>query len=499
MSMRSRREFLATAAVTGLTFTADNAKAMPWPLRVGAATPPRKSIQSVNHAEVQRFVAGLQGKAIWPGDPKYDQAREMWNHAFDKRPGLIVACLTAEDARRTVEFSAQHDLLLAVRSTGHSLAGKSCCDGGLVLDLSNLRQIQVDRATRTARVEAGVLLGDFDRATQAQGLATNSGTEVSVGIAGLTLGGGLGWLMGKYGLACDSLRSVNMVLAGGRTVTANREKYPDLYWAVRGAGANFGVVTSLEFELHPVGTLLAGAILFPLQSVKDALKHYRDCTQDIPDEVGVTVGLIPGQDGKMVLSVAVCYCGDDLQAGERWLAKLRGFRPVAADFIKPMKYVDFQTLAALPANLKFSTFIRSSALAELSDKAIEVISEKAQTAPPFSGAFTIERLHGKMASVPPTATAFPHRFDGYNFSIHADWLAASGEAYAREWGASFWSNMQPYLRPAVYSNYLDNEGPKRIQNAYGLNYERLVSLKAKYDPGNLFQQNQNILPGPQIA
>lgn len=493
----SRREFLATATLAGAALAVNDAFAMP-PLPA-VILPPRNSMQSVCQTDVQRFIATLQGRAVWPGDGDYDQARELWNHAFNKRPGLIIECQTVEDVRRTVDFSVERNLLLAVRSTGHSLAGKSCCDGGLVLDLSNLKQIHVDRVTRTARVDPGVHLGDFDRATQAYGLATNSGTEVSVGISGLALGGGLGWLMGKYGLACDNLRAVDIVLADGRLVTADHEKYLDLYWAVRGAGANFGVVTSLTFDLHPVGPVLAGAIEFPVRSVRDALKHYRDCTRTLPDEIGLTTGLIPGRDGKLVLSLAVCYCGDDLQVGERWLAPLRSFRPVIADFIKPMTYVDLQELAALPPNLKFSTLIRSSALTELSDGAIDVIAENAQSAPPLSGAFTIERLHGKMASLPPTATAFPHRFDGYNFSIHADWLAPSGETYAREWGTSFWSAMQPYLRPAVYSNYLGNEGQKRVQNAYGVNYDRLASLKTRFDPDNLFQQNQNILPGPHMG
>ncbi|HEX8090475.1 MAG TPA: FAD-binding oxidoreductase [Blastocatellia bacterium] len=491
--LRSRRDFIATAArwSAGLALTGAAG-----PFATNAAhAPPQNSIGQMNKADVQRFVASLKGRAIRPGDQDYELARQVWNAAFDKHPGLIIACSGSADVARTIEFVRRHDLLMAVRSGGHSLAGKSTCDGGVVLDLSGLKDIRIDAAKRTARAEAGLTLAEFDQATQAQGLATTSGTEPTTGIAGLTLGGGLGWLMGKYGLACDNLRSVDIVLADGRVLKANSTTNEDLYWAVRGAGANFGVVTALEYDLHPVATILGGVIKYPPESLRDVLKHYREFTRTVPDEVGISVGVIPGRGGKQIASVAVSYCGD-LKEGEKALQSLRSFRPVLSDDIKPMPYLAFQKLGGLPPGLRLHALIRSGFLTDLSDAAIDVIAANAATAPPFSGSFVIEYVHGKVSRTAVTATAFPHRITGHNFSLHADWIAPSGEASAKEWGISFWNAMQPYARSAVYSNYLGDEGSERARAAYGANYKRLTVLKRKYDPSNFFHLNQNILPAP---
>lgn len=489
--LRSRRDFIATVArcSAGLALT-------------GAASPsatsaqrfaPHNSIEHVDKIVVQKFVASLKGRVIGPRDSDYEAARQVWNAAFDKHPGLIVACSGSTDVARTIEFARKHNLLLAVRSGGHSLAGKSTCDGGVVLDLSPLKSIKVDAVKRIARAEAGLTLAEFDQATQAQGLATTSGTEPTTGIAGLTLGGGLGWLMGKYGLSCDNLRSVDIVLADGRVLKADSATNEDLYWAVRGAGANFGVVTALEYDLHPVATILGGVIKFPPDSLRNVLKHYREFTSAMPDEVGISVGVIPGPAGKQFASIAVSYCGD-LGEGEKALRPLRGFRPVLSDSIKPMSYLAFQTLGGLPPGLRLHALVRSSFLTELSDAAIDVIAANAATAPPFSGSFVIECVHGKVSRIPATATAFPHRIEGHNFSLHADWIEPSAEASAKGWGISFWNAMQPHVRSAVYSNYLGDEGQGRARAAYGENYERLAVLKRKYDPTNLFNLNQNIIP-----
>jgi FAD/FMN-containing dehydrogenase len=493
LMQRSRREFMATA-VRGSAGIALGGVAG-WCVTGGAPTGHQKTIDLVDTVDVQRFVASLKGRAISPRDRDYDSARQVWNGAFDKHPGLIVACSGSADVARTIEFTRRNDLLLAVRSGGHSLAGKSTCDGGVVIDLSGLKKIEIDPVKRIARAEAGLTLAEFDQATAAQGLATTSGTEPSTGIAGLTLGGGLGWLMGKYGLACDNLRSVDIVLADGHMLTADRTANEDLYWAVRGAGANFGVVTALEYDLHPVDTILGGVIKYPLKSLSDALKHYREFTRTIPDEVGISVGIVPGREGKQIASLAVSYCGD-LKEGEKALQFLRGFRPVLSDDIKPMRYLAFQKLGGLPPGLRLHAFIRSSFLTDLSDAAIEVIAANAATAPPLSGSFVIECVHGKVSRTAVTTTAFPHRIEGHNFSLHADWIMPSGEASAKEWGTSFWNAMQPYVRSAVYSNYLGDEGRERARASYGVNYQRLSVLKRKYDPSNLFHLNQNILPTP---
>jgi hypothetical protein len=488
---RSRREFIADSVRWGAG--AVLCSRIEPAVSAVLTTRPRNTIPSIGVERLQRFIGSVTGRTITPRDRDYNSAREVWNHAFDKLPGLIVRCANSEDVVRTIEFAGENDVLLAVRSGAHSLAGKSTCDGGLVLDLSDLKTIHVDVTQQTATVGAGLLIGEFDEATQAQGLVTNTGTESSVGLAGLTLGGGLGWLMGKYGLACDNLRSASMVLANGQTATVDKTQNPDIFWALRGAGANFGVVTELQYDLHPLGPILGGGIQFPLDSMRGALKHYREFVNDIPDELGMTIGLVPGQDGKLILSLAVCYCGD-IQKGEKLLEPLRKFRPILQDGIQPMSYVAYQTLASLPPGLKLSCFVRSSFLNTLSDGAIDVITAYAESAPPLIGACVIECLHGAASRVPADATAFPHRFKGLNFSFHADWITPAGRARAEEWGSSFWNSMQPYLRPAVYSNYLDDEDSSRVRAAYGSNYQRLANLKSKYDPANLFQLNQNILP-----
>lgn len=345
MLLRSRREFIAAAGRTGAGLAMSEALRVDRLFALDAS--PRATIDHLNPSTVSKFVHTLEGLAVSPADSGYDAAREVWNHAYDKRPGLIVFCANPQDVTRTLEFVQTHRLLLAIRSGRHSMAGKSTCEGGVVLDLSPLKSMQIDREAAVARVGAGLLLTDFDRATAAQGLATTSGTEPSTGIAGLTLGGGLGWLMGKYGLACDNLRSVNMVLADGRQVTANNERNQDLYWAVRGAGANFGVVTALEYDLHPVSTIFGGVIKYPKENIKDILRLYRDFTSKMPDEVGISAGIVPTSSGSWVASLAVCYCGD-LQQGESVLRPLRSFRPVISDTVKPMPYVEYQALGGIP-------------------------------------------------------------------------------------------------------------------------------------------------------
>jgi FAD/FMN-containing dehydrogenase len=381
-------------------------------------------------------------------------------------------------------------LLVAVRAGGHSLAGKSTCDGGMVIDVSEMKRIQIDPAKRIARADAGVLLGEFDHATQAFGLATTLGTAPPTGIAGLTTGGGLGWLMGKYGLACDNVREVEVVTADGHTLTANAEQNADLFWAVRGGGGNFGIVTSFEYQLHPVGPVLAGAVTYPAPR-KDLLRFYREFTGALPDEIRVDIGNQPLSD-QPAPWIALCHAGD-LDAGEKLLKPLRSYGPRLEDAVRPMPYVQIQALLGGPPG-HFFTYIRSSFLRELSDGAIDVIAENAARAPSPSCTFFIERFDGAVCRVGATETAFSHREPGFNFSVFALWQDPAEKRQATEWGRGFWEAMQPFLRAAVYSNYLDDEGEARARAAYGPNYTRLVALKNEYDPTNLFRLNQNIKP-----
>jgi hypothetical protein len=458
-----------------------------------AAATGKRLIAQLPRAAVTRFRDSLAGMSLTQTSTTYDSARQLWNAAYDGRPGLIAQCANAIDVAKSVNFARENRLLFAVRSGGHSLAGKSTCNGGLVIDLTPMRSISVDPDGATAQAGAGVLLAELDAATARHSLAVTCGTEPSTGIAGLTLGGGLGWLMGKFGLCCDSLRSVEMVLANGQIVQVTHESDPDLFWALRGAGANFGIATKFEYQLHPVPDYFGGVIQYPIDSLGPALRHYRTFVRSIPDEVGIAIGIGPGAGGKPTVSMAAGYCGS-AAAGEPVLAPLRAFGPKLQDDITAGRYFDFQERGGLPPGLRLSGVTRSAFLEELSDDAVDVMAHWGAIAPPFAGSFVVEFFHGKAARTAPDATAFPHRQVRHNFSIHSDWANPGDAEISRRWGEGFWAAMQPFVSKAVYSNYLGDEGPDRAAAAYGGNLARLRRLKARYDPQNLFQLNQNIVP-----
>jgi UDP-N-acetylenolpyruvoylglucosamine reductase len=485
----SRREFIATGARLGAGLAVGS---------LGVCLPNGnvhaeavKAADEIDPAAVRKLSDSLDGRLIMPEDRDYEAARRIWNWEVDKHPGLIVRCAGSSDVMRAVQFARDRELLVAVRAGGHSLAGKSTCDGGIVIDLSDMRKIQIDPVKRVARADAGLTLGEFDKAAQAVGLATTLGTEPTTGIAGLTLGGGLGWLMGKYGLACDNLRAVELVTADGRTLTVNDMTNEDLYWAVRGAGANFGVVTSLEYQLHPVGMVLSGVVKYPPERLREVLKFYREFTSALPDEVSVEVGIIPGTNAPTP-SIAACYCGD-LHNGEKALKPLRSFGPQLVDAVRPMPYIQMQALGAVPSG-HLSTFVRSGFLPNLGDAVIDVIAENAAAVPPMGGSFIIEHLHGAVCRVGQTDSAFPQRIPSYNFALHAFWRNRSEADRLKKWGYAFWESMRPFVGDSVYSNYLGDEGQDRARAAYGANYQRLVALKNHYDRRNFFRLNQNIIP-----
>ena len=495
---QSRRDFMSTAALgsAGLAIAGVAGNGL-------IAAPPsaskKSTVDQVAQADVEKFVKSLKGRAVRPGDGEYEKARLVWNGKFQKRPGLVAFCTGSEDVAKTIEFARKHNLALAVRSGKHSLAGKSTNDGGVILDLSSLKKVDVDVEKRVARVDAGVLLGEFDEATVKHGLATTAGTEISTGVAGLTLGGGLGYLMGKYGLTIDNLRSVEIVLADGRVVTASNTENEDLFWAVRGAGANFGVTTSFEYDLHPMKTILAGELKFPHASLRDMLKLYREFNSTIPDDVGITASLAPFHDGKALTgpplaALTVGYFGDDHKAGEKVLEPLRKLRPIVSDTIEPREYLWLQQLWKMPPNFMPRAVVRSNFLKDLSDETIDVMVAHSAKAPPGTGKFVMEYVHGKATRVAPDAMSYPNRFAGYPCSVHADCITAEQETVAEQWATDFWREMKPHLRSAVYSNYLADEGAERARATYGDNYQRLAELKRKYDPTNFFSSNQNIVP-----
>jgi len=410
---------------------------------------------------------------------------------IDRRPALIARCVGAADVISCVRFAREHDLPVSVRGGGHSIAGNAVCDDGLVIDLSRMKTIRVDPVRRLARADPGLLLGEFDRETQAFGLATTLGTLSITGIAGLTLGGGLGWLMGKHGLACDNLLSVDIVTADGRLLTASAEENPDLFWGVRGGSGNFGVVTSFEYQLHPLGPVLAGLVAYSIQQAPQVLRFFREYAATCPDELGLMSAMLTLPDGNTVVGVAACYSGD-LETGERVLRPLRSLGSPVADLFQTMRYTDVQKMIdwwAVPEH----HYWKSSFLREMDDTTLDIIADFALRKPSPGSGVGLEVIHGAVRRVPPDATAFAHRDSRYNFLMLGRWesraLAETGMSWVRE----FWSAMQPFLSTGVYVNYLsDNEGEDRVQGAYGSNYDRLLQLKAKYDPTNFFRINQNI-------
>jgi FAD/FMN-containing dehydrogenase len=448
-------------------------------------------------ADLSELRAGFRGALLRPADPGYEDARRVWNGMIDRRPALIARCAGAADVMRAVDFAREGGLPLAVRGGGHNVAGNAVCHGGVVIDLSRMRAIRVDPARRTARAEGGVTWGDFDRETQAFGLATTGGIVSTTGIGGLTLGGGIGWLARSYGLACDNLVSVDLVTADGRLKTVSPTEHADLFWGLRGGGGNFGVATSLEFRLHPVGPVLGGLLIHPFEAARDLLRLYRDLTATAPPELTCFAVLTSSAEGAPVAAVAVCYNGR-AEDGERLLRPLRAFGTPLLDGIGPLPYTGQQTMldAFYPPGLL--NYWKSSFLTGLEDDAIDTMLAYCADRPTPLCHMAIEQMGGAVSRVAPEETAFAHRERPYNFlclGVTAD--AAEAQACV-SWARRFWEAMQPSSSGGVYVNYLgaeSDEGADRVREAYGsAKYGQLSALKAQYDPGNLFRLNQNIRP-----
>jgi FAD/FMN-containing dehydrogenase len=440
------------------------------------------------------FKAGLRGQLLSPGDEGYDGARKLWNGMFDRRPALIARCAGAADVIRAVSFARDNRLAVAVRGGGHSFPGHSVCDGGLVIDLSAMKGIRVDLRTRTARAQAGVKWIEFDHETQAFGLATTGGTDADTGIAGLTLGGGLGWLSSKYGLTVDNLVSADVVTADGRLLTASATENQDLFWGLRGGSGNFGVVTSFEYQLHAVGpTILGGMVAYPLGRAKEVLRFYRQFAKAAPDDVTTYAGFVTPPGGETVAALFCCYCGP-LDKGEEVIRPLRSLGSPVQDLLGPMPYVAQQRLfdGAFPAGSYY--YAKAGSLADLTDEAIEVFAEYAATKPsPLSGVL-VQTVCGAASRVASDATAFPHRRLPYAPVIVSQWLDAATSEKNVGWARDFWKALGPLAGGGVYVNDLSHDDADRVRTAYGPNYERLAALKKAYDPDNLFRLNPNITP-----
>jgi FAD/FMN-containing dehydrogenase len=412
---------------------------------------------------------------------------------IDKQPALIVRCAQESDVIESVKFARAHNLLVAVRGGGHSLPGHSVCDGGLMIDLSLLKRIQVDPERQTVRAEPGVTWGELDRETQVFGLAVTGGQISHTGIAGLTLGGGIGWLMRKYGLTCDNLLAVDLVTAEGRLLTASVEENADLFWALRGGGGNFGIATSFEYQLHPVGPVLGGLVAYPLPEAKTVLQALRRYSQTAPDELTVTVAFLTTPDGHQAVGIALCYAGDP-QTGEKVIEPLRKLGTVVMEQIGPMPYPAVQSMldhAAVPGR---RYYLKSNFLDELSDEAIDVLTDQFTKVPSPLSIVIVVQMGGAVRRIERQATAFYHRDVAYSVSAFSTWIEAQDDDKNITWARQLWEALRPYAPSAVYVNELVDEGEDRIRAAYGPIYDRLVAVKNRYDPTNLFRLNQNIKP-----
>jgi FAD/FMN-containing dehydrogenase len=448
----------------------------------------------LEEAAVQDFAAGLRGPLLHPGDGGYNDARKVWNGMIDRRPALIARCAGVADVIAAVRFSRTHELLVSVRGGGHNITGNAVCEGGLMIDLSPMKSVRVDPLKRTARAEAGLTWGEYNRETQAFGLASTGGVVSTTGIAGLTLGGGLGWLMGKHGLSCDNLLSADIVTAEGEVLTASADQHPDLFWGLRGGGGNFGVVTSFEYRVHPVGPVLAGMVLHPMAKAREVLRFYRDFARTCPDELTAFAGLMTSAEGAPVVAIVVGYIGD-LAEGERLVLPVRRFGSPLADTIAPTSYVQLNTLldAAFPYG-GVQRYWKSSFLKQLGDDVLEILVDRAATMRSPMSMVGFFHVHGAATRVDPNATAFGLRDDQWDYDVISQWNDPGESAGHIQWTREFWTAVEPFATGEVYVNHLDAEEGTRIKAAYSQNYERLVALKNKYDPSNLFRLNQNIKP-----
>jgi FAD/FMN-containing dehydrogenase len=447
--------------------------------------------------------AKLRGSLCVPGDEGYDPARTLWNAMVDRRPGLVVRCLGASDVVNALKLAREQKLLVAVRGGGHNIAGKAVCDGGLLIDLSLMKSVRVDPASRTARVEPGATLADFDKEAQAFALATPLGINSTTGVAGLTLGGGFGWTTRKLGLTVDNLLSADVVTADGKLVRAGQDENEDLFWALRGGGGNFGVVTSFEFKLHPLGPeVLSGLIVHPLDQARELLPAYRRIAKEAPDELTVWVVMrkapplpfLPTEwHGKEVLVFAVCYSGD-MKAGEKAVQPLRALGKPIADVVSPHPFTGWQAAFDPLLTPGARNYWKSHDFTDLSDAAIGVVLDAVSNLPTPECEVFLAHIGGAMARVPADATPFPNRDAHFIMNVHTRWRDKAQDQACVAWARRLFEATAPFASGSVYVNFMPDDEGDRVQKAYGPNYRRLAQIKRRYDPDNLFRMNQNIRP-----
>jgi len=453
---------------------------------------------TLNEQALTQLRGRMRGAVLTPNDDEYDAARQIWNAMIDRRPGVIARCTGPEDVRTAIAFARENDLAISIRAGGHNIAGLALCNDGLTIDLSLMKQVTVDSAAATANAQAGLTWGEFDRETQQFGLATTGGAVSTTGIAGLTLGGGLGWLMGRYGYTVDNLLSAQVVLHDGRSVTASESEHPDLFWALRGGGGNFGVVTSFQYTLHPVGPVWAGLVAHPIDRLVPMLRFYREFVSTAADELTVHAAVMTLPTGAKVAAMLPVWSGDPSE-GERRVAALRTFGTPIIDSIQQMPYVAAQSMLDGAVPYGRHNYWKSSFLRDLDDAAIAAIDEHVRRITSPYSLCLIEHVHGAPTRRPVDATAFGVRDEHFHFIAIASWDPVDDSDRHIQWARTFWKAMQAWSANRVYMNILSADEGDRVAEAYGSNYTRLAQVKATFDPQNVFRNNHNIPPAGSLA
>jgi FAD/FMN-containing dehydrogenase len=450
-------------------------------------------------AALAELRSGFTGTLLQSGDADYDEVRALHNGMIDKHPAVIARCRNEADIAAAIAFALEHGLEIAVRGGGHNVAGRACVEGGMMIDLSLMKAISVDAANRRAVAQGGVTWGEFNRATQEHGLATTGGVISSTGIAGLTLGGGFGYLSGVYGLATDNLVAATMVTADGRTVRASETENPDLYWGLRGGGGNFGVVSAFEYKLHKVGpTIMGGAIAWPFSEARDVLRFYREFTASAGDEVACIAGVghAPDGSGVKIAIVGASHCGT-VEEGEKALRPIKELGSPLFDTIQPMGYCELNGMfdAAYPKGMRY--YWKSNFLARLGDDVFDAMIGQMERSPSIYDLIFLEYWHGAVSRVKPEQTAFAYRHESHNLTVFSQWVDPAANAENIAWGRETFAAMKGSFAAARYMNYMDHDDGADVAGAYGANHARLAQIKAKWDPENVFHLNQNIRPASE--
>jgi FAD/FMN-containing dehydrogenase len=453
----------------------------------------RRGGTAVDGASIASLKGNFHGQLVQPGEADYESARRIWNAFVDRRPGLIARCSGVADVVAAVRFAREHDLLVAVRGGGHNVGGRALCDDGIVIDLSRMKGIFVDPQARTARVQGGATLGDLDRETHVHGLAVPAGVVSRTGIGGLALGGGVGWLVRKYGLTCDNILSCEVVTAEGAVVTASEAINPDLFWGLRGGGGNFGIVTSFLFRAWPVSTVLGGLIVYPRDQAGAVLRHYRDFVATAPEDITAYGAVMSTPDGTPAVAIIVCHSGDPAEA-ERAVRPLRAFGTPLQDTVQRIPFPQMQKLLDEASPEGTYNYWKGTFVEQLSDAAIDLIVDHCRHMHSPLSAVVVEYYGGPAGRVGTAETAFAQRQAQYNVGIMAQWTDPAGGDPHVDWARRFWDAMRPHSSGNYLLNFISEEPADMIRAAFGANHARLVELKKKYDPTNFFSLNQNVRP-----